>query len=109
MAQSAGKNSRKDVVDLGSSLPSDVSATALLAAQGYRLPEGVWVRGRSKNTAGPALTIDDVFDTDVEFLNGLVDRGPTESKARSYYDYDSFLFGIDKGKHPRYSLVARDD
>jgi hypothetical protein len=99
-----------DVVDLGRSMPSDVSVTALLAAQGYRLPEGVWVRGQSDAaTGGPTLSLDDVFDTDIEFLSGLVDRGPRDAPAPSYAGYDSFLFGAEKGKHPRYSLIARDD
>lgn len=97
-----------DVVDLGGSLPSDVSAAALMAAEGQELPDGVWVRGRRAGGGGPALSFDDVFDTDIELLSGLVDRGPREGGVSSYFTYDSFLFGVDKGKHPRHSLIARD-
>ncbi len=107
--QQAKYPSIADVVNLGASLPSDVSVTALMAAEGYRLPAGVWVRGRSEAARGLALTIDDVFDTDIELLSGLVDGGKRDSTAPSYYAYDSFLFGLDKGKHPRHSLIARDD
>ena len=110
MAHSAGKTSVKDVVDLGSSLPSDVSATALMAAEGFHMPDGVWVRGRSDAARAPVLTIDDVFDTDIELLSGLVDSGQRENSAPpAYFNYDSFLFGAQKGKHPRYSLIARDE
>ena len=64
--------------------------------------------GTRAGGGGPALSFDDVFDTDIELLSGLVDRGPREGGAPSYFTYDSFLFGVDKGKHPRHSLIARD-
>lgn len=99
-----------DVVSLGRYDGDTEAITELRQATGRNTPTGVWLRGRDPRTVTDKVTLGDVFDTDFEYLNGLVDgRERASSPGAAYHDYDSFLFGPESGRHPRHSLISRDD